>query len=133
MMEVVGMVDTDVTCAVAEEPGLEEAVEWSYSPVPYLKVRIGSNCCTEFRWGNLMIGIVGRVGTSWDLRVEEAAGWKADSSDSEPALNLDAVRVDYIIQPLEEQGGIRLGRASYCENRGMVGNAGIRRMCCRLN
>lgn len=133
MMEVVGMVDIDVTCAVAEEPGLEEAVEWSYSPVPHLRVRIESNCCMDFRWGNLMIGIVGRVGTSWDLRVEEAAGWKADSSDSEPALNLDAVRVDYIIQPLEEQGGIRLGKASYCENRGMVGNAGIHRTCCRLN
>jgi hypothetical protein len=76
MMEVVSTVDTDVTCAVAEEPGLEEAVEWSHSPVPHLKVRIGSNCCREFRWGNLTIGIVGRVvETSRDHRVEEAAGW----------------------------------------------------------
>jgi hypothetical protein len=75
MMEVVGIVDTDVTCAVAEEPDLEAAVEWSYSPVPHLKVRIGSNYCMDFHWGNLMIGIVERVGTSWDLRVEEAAGW----------------------------------------------------------
>lgn len=56
-----------------------------------------------------------------------------DNSDSEPALNLDAVRVDYIIQPLEERVGIRLGKESYYEIRGMVGNAGIRRTCCRLN
>jgi hypothetical protein len=56
-----------------------------------------------------------------------------DSFDSEPARNLDAVPVDYIIQPLEERGGIRLGKASYCENRVMGGKAGIRRMCCRLN
>ena len=75
MTEVAGMVDTDGTCVVGVEPEIGEAAEWSCSPVPHLKVRIGSNCCMDFRWGNLMIGIVGRVGTSWDHRVEEAAGW----------------------------------------------------------
>lgn len=47
MMEVVDMVDTDVTCVVGEGPELEEAVEWNCSPVPYLKVRIGSSCCMD--------------------------------------------------------------------------------------
>lgn len=56
-----------------------------------------------------------------------------DSSDSGPVLNLDAVQVDCTVQTIEERGGIRLGRESYCENRGRVGNAGIRRTCCRLN
>lgn len=56
-----------------------------------------------------------------------------DNSDNEPALNLDAVRVDYKVQPPEEQAGIRLDKESYYEIRGMVGNAGIRRTCCRPN
>lgn len=56
-----------------------------------------------------------------------------DSSDSGLVLNLDVVQIDCIVRTIEERGGIRLGRENYCGNRVTVGNAGIRRTCCRLN
>lgn len=74
MMEVVGMVDIDVTCVEGEGPELEEAVVWNYFPALSLKVRIGSNCCIDSRLVSLRIDIVERVGASWDHCVEEAAG-----------------------------------------------------------
>lgn len=55
------------------------------------------------------------------------------SSDSGPVLNLDVVQVDCTARSPEEQGDIRLGKESYCENRVMVENAGIRRRCCTLS
>jgi hypothetical protein len=74
MMEVAGMVDTDVTCVVGEEPDWEEVVR-NWVPAQCLEGRIGSNCYKGFRWLNLMIGIVKHVETSWDHRVEEEVDW----------------------------------------------------------